>query len=100
MTIKIVEYWLNRQEHETLCVVIDHLETQEELDSIKFSEVLELERVLKAMGVPCSFLGKPAKKVYFDKYVAPYFMIGRDVEDGCMVAISSVDFKAAEVVSL
>ena len=97
MTIKIVEYWLDRQENETLCVVIDHLETQEELDSIKFSEKLELEEVLNAMGVPCSFV---EKKVYFDKYVAPYFMIGRDMEDGCMVAISSLDFKAAEVVSL
>ena len=97
MTIKIVEYWLDRQEHETLCAVIDHLATESELNSITNDEMEQIADILEMHGFPKQSV---LDRELFAKHVAPYYLVGRDMEDGYMVAIAPWDFKAAEVASL
>lgn len=94
MTIKIVEYWLDKQYNETLCAVIDHLETQSELDSITDEERDQLVEIMEPYGWSAH---EVRNKKFFAKRVAPYWMIGRDLDDGYICAISAIDYKASQI---
>lgn len=103
MTIKIVECWLDRDNNETICSVIDHLVTDAEINSITLPEIEQVAEILESQGLSVPVLKTEPTDVckkFISEHISDYYMLGRDMEDGYIVVIPPWDFKAAEVASL